>query len=239
MLNKVTKIFLGSLTLTSLLLETNFTVAQGIEGSVSEDDLNTVNGVPWNGKNYAYSKVLDIKDSLVNTPVGRIVLDRHSQGGTDLFGSSPRPGRTVYISGWGSKIEGCFAELIIQYAPKDNFDPSGIAPTVIEIGAGDKIVRLLPQNRPAKIWTTNYTYEESTFDGTRTVSVTKNGTWYMGRQLFIVDAEQAEILSQTPNKKTNARITFNNGNTLIFPIGAGTVSRWKQAYGFNPTCQPP
>lgn len=234
MLTKITQILLSSLTLTSLFLSATVTFAQRIEGSIPEDDLNTRKGLPWNGRDYPYSQVLEIKDSLVNSTVGRVVIDRHQEraGKLDLFGNPPVPGKLVFVSFWGSKIEGCFADLIIQYAPSDNLDASAIYPIKLDIGVGNKIVVLLPQNVKSNVWQTDYTYETSS-NGSR---VTRSGTWYMARQLFIVDAGIAEGLSQSPSQNAKARITFANGDTLIFPIGAGTVSRWKEAYGFNPSC---
>jgi S1-C subfamily serine protease len=50
---------------------------QQTEASIAEDALSTRKGISWGGGNFPYSQVVAIQDSLVNAPVGRVVLDKH------------------------------------------------------------------------------------------------------------------------------------------------------------------
>ena len=58
----------------------------------------------------------------------------------------------------------------------------------------------------------------------------------MARNLFVLDEKSAKILSNAPVKQVKARLTFNDDETLIIPIGLGTVKRWNEVYSFNPKC---
>lgn len=231
--------FLGTLWVASSLLslENRAAIAQRVEASINEDSLTTRGGLGWDGPNLPYSKLVEIKDSLVGSQVGVVILDRHQDKGNniDIFGgNAPKPGKKVFISLWGSKVEGCFAEIIFQTAPYNALSGEQIAPILLEVGVGEQIVRLVPpSNKQPSTWQVNYTYEVYE----NNARYKRSGIWYMGRQLFVVDAATASVLSQAPQKKATARVTFANGETAIFPIGVGTVKRWKEAYNFNPTCQ--
>jgi hypothetical protein len=225
---------------TLLLLSVNFNSAiaqETSEASLAEDDLGTKSGVSWGGGDWPYSKTVEIKDSLVNAPVGKVVLDKHGiddSSGSWLYKepfSSPEPGKSVFISLWGSKIEGCFTELIVQIAPKQQMAPESIVPKLIELGINGQIVQITPQKTGAKIGSFNYTYTENNRN--------YSATWYMSRHLFKMDGTIANILASAPSEEVKARVTFVNDDTTVIPIGKGTVERWKSAYSFNPSCKRP
>jgi hypothetical protein len=218
--------------LTILFLSFNFYLivpkakAQNIEGKITEDELNTRSGLPWSGGTFPWSKVVEIQDSLVNSPVGRIVIDKHTEG-VSFINFPLRPGQIVFITFWGSKIEGCYVELIYQIAPWNRMNQKMITPEFLEIGVKDQIVKLIPQEVKPHFYSFNYSYK----DGENTY----NAIWYMVRQLFVIDQATANVLMNAPNKEVKARIRFPD-STEIFPIGRGTVQRWKDTYNFNPSC---
>ncbi|MFN9557646.1 MAG: hypothetical protein ACK55G_03165, partial [Dolichospermum sp.] len=89
---------------------------------IEEDKLNTNKGIYWAGSGFPFSQVAIIKDTLVDAPLGKVVIDRHGEGSSGFIGSpfsSPFPGRFVVVSFWGSKIEGCFVKMVIQSSPND------------------------------------------------------------------------------------------------------------------------
>ncbi len=45
--------------------------------AIAEDDLVTKQGVRWGGQKWPYSKIVEIQDGLVGSPVGRVIIDRH------------------------------------------------------------------------------------------------------------------------------------------------------------------
>lgn len=209
-------------------------VAQSIEATIAEDDLVTLEGLPWGGKQWPYSQTVEIQESLVASPVGRVVLDRHGIDRSDssfLFKrpfSSIEPGKSVFISLWGSKIEGCFAEMIIQVAPKQSISPDKIVPSLLELGIGNQILQLKPQ-QSSSVQSYQYTYTKDQRQ--------YNATWYMVRQLFVIDSNIAKVLSDAKPQTIKARLNFGN-NSLIISLGEETTKRWKYTYGFNPACQP-
>ena len=244
------------LALTLANLAAGVAVAQkASEASMNEDDLDTVNGLPWGAKGWPFSKVTDVKDSLVGTVLGRVVIDRHGVDPSRLIRndnlvgavlgrlirapfSGPMPDRIVYISLWGSNSRGCFAELITHYATvygeNDEADTQAIVPKQLELGVNGQIVELSPQSGTAeKRFSQNYTY--TTYEnGTE---LEHSGTWYMARNLFRIDSSIASILSSAPPKEVRARITLTNDESIVLPIGEKTVKRWKDAYSFNPHCK--
>ncbi|MDV2998307.1 MAG: hypothetical protein N4J56_008012 [Chroococcidiopsis sp. SAG 2025] len=259
-------LLLGYLGLTFAVILANLTASttvaqQASEASMSEDDLDTINGLPWAGKKWPFSKVTNIQDSLAGTVLGRVVIDRHgvdksnqklvnsNQGSTNLFNltgrfikverpfSAPFPGRVVYVSLWGSNTRGCFAELISQYATAGDLDKEAVAQVIIpeklEMLVNKKVVELSPQPVTAeKQFSGNYTY--SADDG----GSKQTGTMYMARNLFAIDSNVANLLSSAQPGQVKARITMKNDEREVFPIGEDTVSRWKYTYGFNPSCKP-
>lgn len=212
----------------------------GKDDAIYEDNLTTTQGLQWGGKKLPFKKTVDIRESLVDTPLGKVTADRHLVGNDldgSIFGRSrkPAPGRSAFISLWGSKIEGCFVEMIIQHAPaQGRVDPTAIVPTLLELGIGGQLVELPPQSASQpKVFSQDYT--NTSFFGNKTTS----GTWYMTRNIFVVDSSIASLLSQAPLKETRARLTLSNGNKILIPIDKKTVSNWKTAYSYNPACKDP
>ncbi|ACK70084.1 conserved hypothetical protein [Gloeothece citriformis PCC 7424] len=223
------------LTSTCLDFQLNTAIAQTVEGALTEEEFRKLPS--WGGQNWPASKILQIKDSLVDAPVGRIVVDKHGEqecSGLICFKNpflGPFPGRSVFISLWGSKVEGCFAEIILQQAPQRSLNIQNMIPTQLDIGVGDKIVSLPVQKETEPEGATiNYQYTQN--------QTTYSSTWYTVRQYFVVDETAAKVLSNAPTEKLKARIRLNNKDSIIFPIGVETVKRWKQAYSFNPLCSP-
>jgi hypothetical protein len=210
------------------------------EEAIFEDNLNTSGGLGWGGPDLPYRKTVDIKDSLVDTKLGKVAADRHgiNAGGIVelMFGpfSNPYPGRMAFISLWGSKLEGCFVEMIVQYAPPGEVDLKDLTPTTLEMGIGSQLVELPAQsNLEPKLLKQDYTYSRS--DGT--VLRNYSNTWYMTRNVFTVDSGIANILSNAPNAEVRARLTMRSGQKMLIPIRKETVSSWKEAYSYNPACQ--
>jgi hypothetical protein len=215
--------------------------------SVFEDTLNQSSGVDWGGPDLPYRKAVDIKDSLVDTLTGKIVADRYGKGAGNLTDAilgpyfSPSPGRIVTISLWGSKIEGCFVEMIVQYAPVvgSSFDADNakeLTPTLLQLGVGSNVIELPPQSS-TKLVVQKRNYVFSTTSGGRNFNIPSN--WYMTRNLFQIDASMAEILRSAPAKDSRARLKLASGETLLIPIRKETVAAWKSAYSFNSSCQNP
>jgi len=205
--------------------------------SVYEDQLTTTSGLSWGAPKLPYNQAADIKDSLVETSIlGKIVPDRHGikSEGIQMYGpfKSPQFGKFVFVSLWGSKIEGCFVEMVIQYAPKNGLDVKNIAPVLFEIGVGDQTIALKPKKGYHKAFTQDYSYQVQQNGGTYNV----NSTWFMTRNIFKIDSHVASLLSDAPIKEVNTRLTLSDGETIILPIGQGTVKQWKEVYSFNPKC---
>lgn len=212
------------------------------EAAIYEDDLNTADGLRWAGPKLPYRKTVDIKDSLVGVPLGKVAADRHGIGSSvslfDLVAGTfahPVPGRAVYISLWGSKIEGCFVEIVVQLAPNNNnLEKADMVPTLLELGIGSQLLELPPQtNAEPKLLAADYRYFAANLEDEAT------GTWYMTRNTFVVDSSIAQILSNAPASEVRARLTMLNGQKILIPINKKTVASWKTAYAFNPSCQSP
>ncbi|UJB68358.1 hypothetical protein HRE53_17615 [Acaryochloris sp. 'Moss Beach'] len=209
------------------------------DDAIFEDNLTTTQGGAVGvARNSLSKKTVDIRESLVDTQLGKVTADRHIDG-SDLDGkifgrsSRPAPGRSAFISLWGSKIEGCFVEMIIQHAPaQGRVDPTAIIPTLLEVGVGGQLLQLPPQSSAKpEVYSQDYSY--TSFFGKNTTS----GTWYMTRNLFSVDSGIASILSQAPIKETRVRLTLSNGAKVLIPLDKKTVKNWKTAYSYNPTCK--
>jgi hypothetical protein len=235
-----------ALVVISALFSHNSAIAEGgsltiAQTSIDEDKLDTVNGMPWAGNSLPFDKIADIKDALVNTPLGKVVMDRH---GEDPLGNiftapfaGPSPGRFAIVSLWGSKIEGCFVKMIVQSAPSDGkTDLAEISPKLIELGIKEQILQLTPSpNTKARGFQGKYTYDVYE----NNTKYERSNTWYMTDTLFDISADAANLLRSAPAKEIRARLTFENGDTKIFPIGSGTVKRWQEAYSFNSSCRAP
>jgi len=220
--------------------------------SVTEEQIDIRRGLSWGGNKLPYNDVADIKDSLTDKILGKLVIDHHGVSGTpvgdDWAGhlahamvnnpfSRVYPGGQVFISLWGSRSEGCFVDYVLQYAasPEDNnVDLNQIKPTLLEIQIGSQTIELPPFSQVTD------TKESRDYSYTvRSGRLQINGKWYMTRNVFVVDAAIANVLRNAPSAEVRTRLTLANGKRIIVPIGSGTVSKWKEAYGYNPTCQSP
>ncbi|MFM2060445.1 MAG: hypothetical protein RLZZ507_115 [Cyanobacteriota bacterium] len=236
MLKQICQSSFLALALVPLLLNFNAEIADAAP-AIYEDELTTTRGLRWGAPGLPYNEAADIKDSLVDTVLGKVVPDRHGIGASSLglFGpfQGPQYGRLVFVSLWGSKIEGCFVEMIIQYSPSDGqANANEIVPKLLEVGIGSQAIALPPQANTQKSFSQGYSYEIEREKRKYIV----NSTWYMTRNTFALDSNIASILSNAPVKQTRARLTLANGETMIIPIGEGTVKKWKEAYSFNPYC---
>ncbi|MBD2610081.1 hypothetical protein H6G94_02135 [Nostoc punctiforme FACHB-252] len=231
--------FLGLLLVAALLNLAQESVIA--ETSIGEDELNTVNGMSWAGDKLPFDAVVNIQDSLVNSLLGKVVIERHGEdksGG--IFKSpfdSPRPGRFVVVSLWGSKIEGCFVKIIVQSAPfNGQADLDELVPQLIELGIDGQILQLTPSpNIKPRGFSGKYTYtvyENNT-------NYERSSTWYMTDTSFAINADAANMLRTAPAKEVKGRLTFVNGDTKVFPIGKKNVQRWQEAYSFNNSCTAP
>lgn len=209
--------------------------------AIDEDKLNTVNGMPWAAKGLPFSKLVNIQDTLVNSALGKAVIDIHGEDPLNTLikspFSGPRPGRFVIVSLWGSKIEGCFTKIVVQSAPANGQATlEELAPTSIELGIDGQVLQLTPSpNSKVRGFSGKYTYTE--YENSREVSY--DSTWYMTDTLFAINADAANMLRKATPKEIRARLTFANGDTKVFPIGKGTVKQWQEAYGFNSACTAP
>jgi hypothetical protein len=247
MRKKITKLTTAFLTSSIFLLNLSAgnLLAQDIkfEATIAEDSLNNLQNIPWGGDGFPYSKVVKIEDSLSpEYSVGFAVFDRH---GIDQSNTAPlsflaknpfdsaAPGKEVYISFWGAKAEGCFAEMIIQVAPTSLLDPEKLVPTLLEVGIGGRVLKLTPQEGvEPKIYSGPYNY--LVYDGN--TSLTYSSVLYVIKHRFAVNAEAANILMNAPVKEVKAGVTLA-GSRVVFPIGKKTVERWKTVYSVNPTCE--
>ncbi|MBD2513032.1 hypothetical protein H6G91_38715 [Nostoc muscorum FACHB-395] len=225
----------------TLLVLSNLFANVAIAASIEEDKLDTVNGVPWGGDGLPFNKVVDIKDALVNSALGKVVIDRH---GEDPLGvlfqapfAAPSPGRFVLVSFWGSKVEGCFVKIIVQSAPASGeADLENLVPKMIELGINGQVLRLDRSPKiPPRGFKGNYTYTQYE----NNTNVTRSSTWFMTDTSFTVNGDGANFLRTAPPKEIKARVTFSNGDSKVFPIGSGNVKRWDEAFGFNSSCSAP
>lgn len=226
--------FLGSL---SLALDTKDN--EDKTKTIPQDSLDS-QYVEWGGASeWEYSEVLEITDSLVDSLLGGIVIDRHGEEAScDLLCvsapfSSPRPNKRVIISLWGSNVDGCFVEVVTQWGQQ----MEGGIPEVLEVGAGnDTVVKLTANAEASKVWE-EIPYKYSVYENER--EYTREGIWRMTRTFFPVDQQTAKLLTEAPNEETKARLTYKDGETQLFPIGDGTVKAWEKTFNnYNPNCQP-
>lgn len=216
------------------------------EGVINGDQLVTINGIPWAANGWPFSKVLAIqKDSIDSTIVGKVVLDRYGVDEQPEFGIrnpfiAPEPGRGVLITGWGSNDRGCFVEMVLQIATTADkrINPSLIVPTKIEMVINSQRITLNAVNAPGvdRHMSFPYTYSLSERQNNQSVSVKRPGVWTMSRHVFLIDSEQARILSTAPVQNIPIRVTLANRSPVTVPIGRGTVERWANVYGSNSSC---
>lgn len=226
------------------------------ESSICEDDLTTTTGLTWGGsKKLPFKRVVDIRDCLVNTPLGKITAGRHGTGNKSQFdelfaGPKAYPGERFFISLWGSKIEGCFVEMVVQHAPASGqIEKESLIPTSLELGVGGQLIQLptFPSESP-KIFQADYSYRPVSETGGDAVTLLLGGnlssarlssTWYMSRSPFQIDSQLLQLLRSAPNSEVRARLRFTNNDSSLITIDQKTVASWNEAFSFNPTCQNP
>ena len=215
--------------------------------NLQEDALTTIRGLPWAAPKWPYNRVVNI-EKFGGEIVGRAVLDRHGEQAPidnvlikDPFGEfyGLKPVSLVFVSQWGSKQAGCYAEMLVQVAPPPPANLSAedalqlLVPTLIEVAVGNgRVVELKPQKVQPKVFQGEYTYQDNRNQQRY------RSNWYMARNIFAVNASQAEMLRTAQSGKATLRVSFGDGNAYQFPIGKGTVSLWKEVYDYNPTCRP-
>jgi hypothetical protein len=237
MLKKLFKLSFLPILLIPALVNT-FELSAIAETSINEDRLDTVNGMPWAGTGLPFDKVVDIKDSLVGSELGKVVIDRHGEDSSlGLFKNpfvDPRPGRFVIVSLWGSKIEGCFVKIVVQSSPLDGkADLEDLVPKLMELGIGGQVLQLtINQSAKVRGFKGDYTYTEYE----NSTEVKHSSTWYMTDSLFAINSNGVNLLRNAPPSDIRVRLTFANGDSKIFPIGKGNVKRWQEAFGFNSSC---
>lgn len=225
---------------------------------IDQDSLNIAKGIPWGAGGFPFSQVANIKDSLVDSIAGKVVIDRHGDGPSGLGGpfSNPYPGRFVIVSLWGSNLDGCFLQVVVQKSPDDGqAELQQLVPKTLEIGVNNQIIEL-ERNPSTKVrgFKVDYTYTEGggTSVGNLIGSLLFGGNnqpaqnsgkkissnWYMANTLFAVDQGTANLLRSAQPKEIRIRLRFENGDARIIPLGKGTVEKWPEVYGFNSTCVP-
>ena len=209
------------------------TSAQVVEETLDRDDLNIDKSLPWGVKRWPYSKVIEVQD-LGDTTYGRVVIDRYgkddSGGLVDQPFSKTKPGKFVFVSLWGSNLDGCYVETVVQIAPRTDIEPEATLPTLLELGFDGKIFRLPYKVTNPKIITYRYNY----LDGD---NAQQRGLWHMNHRIFPIDSNQANELINAPIQDIEARMHFGDSKTIPFTIGADTVERWQDIYSFNSSCQ--
>jgi hypothetical protein len=138
---------------------------------LAEDKLNTEKNLRWGGEGLPFNEVVTIRDSLVNSIVGKVVIDRYgedngAQQSTGLLSglsnalnirapfAGPRPGRITIVTLWGSKEEGCFVKAMIRNAPV------GDAKVRLTFNNGDTKVFAIGQKNVAQ-WRESYGYNST------------------------------------------------------------------------------
>jgi hypothetical protein len=238
-----------SISLTALLvlgatLSSSDRVFASVE--ISEDKLNTEKSLQWGGAGLPFNELVTVRDSLVNSTVGKLVIDRHGEdNGTEentgilsgLFNAltvrapfaGPNPGRMTIVTLWGSKEEGCFVKAMIHNAPKSNGSES-LVPVKMEVGVGTQVVKLTPVSKSLpKTANGTYTYT--------TDKIERTGQVYFTENTFAVNAKVADLLRNAPSGDAKIRLTFDNGDTKVFAVGQKNVAQWRESYAYNSTCQ--
>lgn len=207
--------------------------AQIVEETLERDELNVDKSLPWGVKRWPYSKVIEVLD-LGDTVYGRVVIDRY---GKDESGglvkrpfSNTKPGKFVFVSMWGSNLDGCYAETVVQVAPKNDINPEATLPTLLEFSVNGELVRLTYKVTNPKIVSYRYDY----LGGNNS---TQQGIWHMNHRIFPIDSTVAGKLINAPVEDIDARMHFGDSKTIPFTIGKDTVERWQDIYSFNSSCQ--
>jgi hypothetical protein len=237
-------ISLTALLVSGLTLSLDHQVLASVE--LSEDKLNTEKSLKWGGEGLPFNELVTVRDSLVNSVVGKLVIDRHGEDNSTeentgilsgLFNAltvrapfaGPNPGRMTIVTLWGSKEEGCFVKAMIHNAPKGNSSVA-LVPVKMEVGVGSQVVKLSPASKSVP----------KTANGTYTYTVDKierTGQVYFTENTFAVNAKVADLLRNAPAGDAKIRLTFDNGDTKVFAVGQKNVAQWRDSYGYNATCQ--
>jgi hypothetical protein len=215
---------------------------------LAEDKLNTDKSLSWGGQGLPFNDVVTVRDALVNSIVGKLVIDRHGEDNKDqqtgvlggLFNAmtirdpfaGPNPGRLTIVTLWGSKEEGCFVKAMVHNAPKNTSENArNFVPMQMEVGVGDRVIKLTPATKSVpKTASGTYKY-------TLTNKSEVTAPYYFAENTFAINGKVADILRNAPAGEAKVRVTFANGDTKVFPIGAPNVARWRDAYGYNPNCK--
>lgn len=240
------------LSMTTSAVNFNPVMAQQTEATIDEDELITLDGIPWAAEGWPFSKIVEIRETLVNSVVGRTVIDLHGVD-TDCVVEalcspfSLAPGNLIIVSMWSSKLEGCAVELVVQHTLPTGEEGNKIVPVRLDIGIEDNLISLIPQqNATPTVSQRSYTSGGNggiNILGTRVGGGgTQRGILYASRNVFVVDATVASLLSNAPEKEVRARVSFADAGFprkwRVFPIGVETVKRWRSVFGFNSTCRP-
>ncbi|MFM7560924.1 hypothetical protein [Cylindrospermopsis raciborskii] len=231
-------------------------IAQAV---IEQDSLNITKGIPWGAGGFPFSQVANIKDSLVDIISGKVVIDRHGEPDSGLSGpfSQPFPGRFVIVSLWGSNVDGCFLQVVVQKSPNDGqAELQQLVPKTLEIGVNNQIIEL-ERNPSTQVRGFKVPYNYTRAQGTSVNSLIGNllfpnssnqpaensnkqisSNWYMATTLFAVDQGTANFLRSAQPREIRIRLKFENGDARIVRIGKGTVEKWPEVYGFNSKCVP-
>ena len=206
--------------------------AQIVEESLDRDDLVIDSSLPWGIKKWPHSKIIEVLD-LADSVYGLVVIDRYGIDESNSAITQPfsriKPGKTVFASIWGSNLDGCYVETIVQAAPKNEINPEATLPTLLELGIGGRIVSFSPRETNPEIISYRYNYLGKNNSQQQSI-------WHMNHRVFDIDATTASRLSNAPIESVRARMHFGN-KTIPFDIGVDTVERWQDIFSFNSTCQ--
>ena len=207
--------------------------AQIIEETVRRDDLKVNSSLPWGIKNWSYGEVIEITD-LGDSVYGRVVIDRYGKDESgsvvDRPFSSTKPGKFVFVSMWGSNLDGCQLETIVQIAPKRAIDPRLTLPTMVEFIVNGERFQLPHKASNPKIISYKYNYLNGS-------NGQEQALWHMNHRIFPIDSSQAAKLSAAPIENIDARMHFGDSKSIPFNIGKDTVERWQDIYSFNSDCR--
>ncbi|MDX2097360.1 MAG: hypothetical protein SFW36_06250 [Leptolyngbyaceae cyanobacterium bins.59] len=215
---------------------------------LQQDYLDTVDGKPWGAPSWPYNTVVGI-EMFGGGMVGRAVLDRDGQVEPidGYFIKNPlgqiKPVSTVVITAWSSKTDGCYMDMLVQYAPSPSLGEISLdtalpylVPRDVQIAVGyQQVLTLVPQKLEGRSWIAGpYRYEYYHTGQKQNY----RALWYMARSVYTVKPEQAAMLSSAKPGNVRARITFTKGSAYQYDIGEGTVTRWKEVFNYNPSCRP-
>jgi hypothetical protein len=240
-------ISVSAVIISGLTLSLSHRALAGVD--LPEDKLNSEQGLKWGGEGLPSDDVVILRDALVNSVVGKVVIDKHGEdngsepGIMSIFGikspfAGPNPGRLTIVTLWGSKEEGCFVKAIVHNAPKsEGGNPKGFVPVKLEVGVGDRVVKLTPTSKGgAKTANSTYTYTKEYTSDYKT-AIKAEAPVYFAENTFAVNAKVADLFRNAPKGDAKIRLTFANGDSKIFPVGHRNVARWRDSYDYNSSCQ--